>query len=145
MFSMELESRFVTLFQEAAALTQCTKWLSGLYSRSIDKDDPGRERAKRALNAARRVLDDLLPGTVGIKRIDTERVYFHGVGGAEVAVLELSDGYRSFLSLAIYVLRQLEASSDDLSASIEEEDGQLRVVAEGVILIDEVDVHLHPL
>lgn len=32
MFSTGRESRFVTLFREAAALTQCTEWLSSLYS-----------------------------------------------------------------------------------------------------------------
>ena len=76
--------------------------------------------------------------------MDSERVYFESVGGAEVTVLELSDGYRSFLSLAIDVLRHLETSTDDFSTLLDTEDGEQRIVADGVILIDEVDVHLHP-
>jgi hypothetical protein len=61
-----------------------------------------------------------------------------------VAVLDLSDGYRSFLALAIDILRHLEGSVGDFARLVEEEGGEPRVVTEGVILIDEVDAHLHP-
>jgi hypothetical protein len=144
MFSLGRESRFVTLFREAAALTHCTEWLCSLYSRSIDTYHPERERAGRALEASKSIINQLLPGSVGITRVDSERVFFQSVGGAEVTVLELSDGYRSFLALAIDVLRHLETSTDDLSTLLDTENGEQRIVAEGVILIDEVDVHLHP-
>ena len=66
------ESRFVTLFREAAALTQCTEWLPNLYSRSIDPHHPEREHAQRgALDAAQRIVNDLLPGQVRISKVDT--------------------------------------------------------------------------
>jgi hypothetical protein len=144
MFSQGREARFVTLFREAAALTQCTEWLWTLYSRSIDPHNSHREKAQRSLEVARRVIDGLLPEPVRICRIDTQRVSFISAGGAEVAMLDLSDGYRSFLALAIDILRHLEASAEDLGLLIDEEDGETRVIAEGVILIDEVDAHLHP-
>jgi hypothetical protein len=67
MFSPGRESRFVTLFREAAALTQCTEWLSSLYSRSIDPHNPDRERAKRSLEVARQVIDKLLPRPVRLR------------------------------------------------------------------------------
>jgi AAA domain, putative AbiEii toxin, Type IV TA system/AAA domain len=145
MFSAGRESRFVTLFREAAALTQCTEWLSSLYSRSIDPHHPEKEEAKKAFDVVRRVIDDLLPGSVRVCRVTTDRVTFVSGGGAEVAVLDLSDGYRSFLALAIDILRHLEASTDDFGAMFEKEDGDMRVIAEGVILIDEIDAHLHPI
>ena len=143
MFASGREARYITLFREAAALTHCTEWLSTLYSRSIDQNHPDQERAKSALGAVRSLIDSLLPGDVHITRIDSERVYFQGAGGAEVPVLDLSDGYRSFLALAIDILRHLEGSGD-LAQLVEEEGGEPRVVTEGVILIDEVDAHLHP-
>jgi len=145
MFSTGRESRFVTLFREAAALTQCTEWLSSLYSRSIDPHHPDKERAQKAYEVVRRVIDDLLPDPVRLCRITTERVTFISVGGAEVAVLDLSDGYRSFLALAIDILRHLEASTDDFGALVEKDEEGTRVIAEGVILIDEIDAHLHPI
>src|SRR5262249_4152028 len=69
--------------------------------------------------------------------------YFQSAGRAEVPVLDLSDGYRSFLALVIDILRHLEGSGD-LPRSVEEEEGGPRIDTEGVILIDEVDAHLHP-
>ena len=99
MFSQGRESRFVTLFREAAALSQCAEWFPSIYSRSIDQHHPHRERTERTLDAARRLIDGLLPGRVRISKVDSEAVYFRGVGGADTSVLELSDGYRSFLSL----------------------------------------------
>ncbi|MGA7499587.1 MAG: AAA family ATPase [Isosphaeraceae bacterium] len=145
MFSTGRESRFVTLFREAAALTQCAEWLSSLYSRSIDPHHPDKERAQKAYEVVRRVIDDLLPDPVRLCRITTERVTFISVGGAEVAVLDLSDGYRSFLALAIDILRHLEASTDDFGALVEKDEEGTRVIADGVILIDEIDAHLHPI
>ncbi len=161
MFASGKEARYVTLFREAAALTHCTEWLSALYSRSIDKNHPGQHRAKGTLEAVRRMIDSLLPGEVHITRVDSERVYFRSVGGAEVAVLDLSDGYRSFLALVIDILRHLDndppgvsrtlAVTDtpsmfhDLGRWVDSEGDEPRITAEGVIFIDEVDAHLHPL
>jgi AAA domain, putative AbiEii toxin, Type IV TA system len=145
MFSTGRESRFVTLFREAAALTQCAEWLSSLYSRSIDPHHPDKERAKKTYEVVRRVIDNLLPHPVRLCQITTERVTFISAGGAEVAVLDLSDGYRSFLALAIDILLHLEASTDDFGALVEKDEEGTRVIAEGVILIDEIDAHLHPI
>jgi hypothetical protein len=145
MFSLGREARYATLFREAAALSQCAEWLSQLYSRSIDRLHPIRPRAESTLVTVRRVIDGLLPGDVHISRVDSERVYFQSVGGAEVPVHDLSDGYRSFLALAIDVLRHLAQSNRDFDQIIETEGGEPRIAAEGVILIDEVDAHLHPL
>ncbi len=145
MFSPGRESRFVTLFREAAALTQCKEWLSSLYSRSIDPDHPDKERARKSYEVVRRVIDELLPEPVRVCRITTDKVTFISGGGAEVDVLDLSDGYQSFLALAIDILRRLEASTDDFTTLVEKDDEGTHVIAEGVILIDEIDAHLHPI
>jgi hypothetical protein len=144
MFAAGRGIRYLTLFREAEALTGCAEWLSTLYSRSIDKQHEDRSRAKTTLDAVRRIVDKLLPGQVRITRVDSERLYFRSVGGADVTILDLSDGYRSFLALAIDVLRHLAGSVKDFAQLIEEENGEPRVVTEGVVLIDEVDAHLHP-
>ncbi|MHB1560684.1 MAG: AAA family ATPase, partial [Isosphaeraceae bacterium] len=99
--------------------------------------------------------DSLLPGDVRISCINSESVSFRNGSGAEVVVLDLSDGYRSFLSLTIDILRRLADDSSGvnrgksgmhqgLGSWMEEEDGEPRIVTEGIILIDEVDAHLHP-
>lgn len=138
--------RFVTLFREAAAITNCTEWLVSLYSRSIDPSQPesDRERLQRDLVLLQRIINDLLPGVVRIERIDSKDVYFRTVGDVEVAVAELSDGYRSFLAMAIDLLRHVHESIPEFHSVVRENDGRMQIALDGVVLIDEVDAHLHP-
>lgn len=144
-YSQEREARFATLFRESAALTMCQDWLMQLYSRSIDPNNPQREQAKENLATVRQVINGLLPGGVCISTIDTSNVYFRTIGGAKVAVPELSDGFRSFLSLVIDVLRHVVDSNADLASLLHVNGDGVEVHVEGVVLIDEADVHLHPL
>jgi predicted ATP-binding protein involved in virulence len=144
-YSQGREARFATLFRESAALTMCQDWLTQLYSRSIDPSNPQREQAQRDLQTVRQVIDDLLPGEVRVEKIDTTNVYFRTIGGSTVPVPDLSDGYRSFLSLAIDVLRHVVESNTDFSPLVRPKQDGVEVLIEGAVLIDEADVHLHPL
>jgi energy-coupling factor transporter ATP-binding protein EcfA2 len=139
------EARFATLFFESAALTQCEDWLTNLYSRSIDPMHPEREKAAADLQLVRTAIDRLLPGNVRLDRIDSEHAYFHTIGGVSVSVPDLSDGYRSFLALAIDMLRHLLECGLDLKPYIEETASAFRVLVEGIVLVDEIDAHLHPI
>ncbi len=58
---------------------------------------------------------------------------------------DLSDGYRSFLALAVDLLRHIVESNLDLSSLVQTTSGQVQVAVEGIVLIDEADAHLHPL
>jgi hypothetical protein len=71
----------------------------------------------------------LLPHGVRLGRVDARGVYFDS-GATALPFAALSDGYRTVLSLVLDLLRQLGgASSPSVAATV---------------LIDEVDVHLHP-
>ena len=144
-YSQGTEARFATLFRESAALTMCQDWLTQLYSRSIDPSNPLKEQSQRDVETVRKVIDLLLPGEVRIEKIDTTMVYFRTIGGAVVPVPDLSDGYRSFLSLAIDMLRHIVESKVDLSSLVQTTPNGVQVTVEGVVLIDEADAHLHPL
>lgn len=144
-YSSGAEARFATLFRESAALTMCQDWLTQLYSRSIDPSNPEKQRSAEVFEIVREVIDRLLPGTVRIEKIDTTTVYFHTIGGAVVPVPDLSDGYRSFLALAVDILRHIVESSDNLSALVQGRSEGVQITVEGVVLIDEADAHLHPL
>jgi predicted ATP-binding protein involved in virulence len=141
----EREVRFLTLFSESTALTQCEDWLTNLYSRSIDEFNADKERDKSDLETIRAVIDLLLPGTVKIARIDSQQVYFQTAGQAVVAIPELSDGYRSFLALTIDFLRHLTESGLNLQDLVVIEANEPRVEIHGVVLVDEIDSHLHPI
>ncbi|MDX1944809.1 MAG: AAA family ATPase [Pirellulaceae bacterium] len=138
--------RFATLFREGAAITNCTEWLVSLYTRSIDphQSEPERIKFESDLKQILEVINGLLPGGVRIAKVDAKNVYFNTVGGVEVTVPELSDGYRSFLALAIDLLRHTHESVHDLSSVVSRIDDITRVTMDGVVLIDEVDAHLHP-
>lgn len=139
------EARFLTLFREAASLAPCADWLPNLHGRSIDPRHPERDRARTTLAAIKTILDALLPDGVTIARVDREHVWFRSVGGAEVPMRELSDGHRAFLAIVLDLLRHLEGAVEDIGRLIEHANGEPIITAEGVVLIDEVDAHLHPL
>ena len=144
-YSQGVEARFATLFRESAALTMCQDWLTQLYSRSIDPSNPQKEQSHRDFETVRKVIDLLLPGEVRIDKINSTNVWFRTIGGAIVPVPDLSDGYRSFLALAVDLLRHIVESNMDLSSLVETTTEGVQIAVEGVVLIDEADAHLHPI
>lgn len=138
--------RFATLFREGAAITNGTEWLISLYSRSVDphENEGTRFKLKDDLELIIRVINDLLPGDVRLLRVDSKSVFFRTIGGVEVGVPELSDGYRSFLALAIDLLRHVHDSVTDFAKTVDTDTEAPHVTMDGVVLIDEVDAHLHP-
>lgn len=100
----------------------------------------------KELYVVRTLLNQLLPTSVQIADVDTQRVYFTAPGASRVDLLDLSDGYRSFLALVMDLLRQIAEAFGSVADRVEvKADGdELEVLAEGVVLIDEIDLHLHP-
>jgi hypothetical protein len=133
------EARMLTLFKESAALTRCEKWLTTLYGESIDPALPQHPESAQRLESVTGLVNALLPNGVRIDTITTKGVGFRSQSGVEVALSQLSDGYRSFLALAIDLLRHI-LERDDIIYSL---DAGV-VLADGVVLIDEADAHLHP-
>jgi energy-coupling factor transporter ATP-binding protein EcfA2 len=137
--------RVASLFRESVALKRDLDWLPRLYAKSLETHSPEHESARTEYQTVRRLLDQLLPSPVRIADVDTQRVYFSAPGAERVDLLELSDGYRSFLALVIDLLRQTADVFGSVTNQIEGgPDGALTVAADGVVLIDEVDLHLHP-
>jgi energy-coupling factor transporter ATP-binding protein EcfA2 len=141
MYPGQKEARFVTLFREDAALEDLAEWLKELDHRSKDRTDSG-EKAQRIKDAMRNVVARLLPEGVELDRIGPEGAIFRTPFRKDAPMSELSDGYRSMLALAADLLRRLDEAYKD-SADWLTADGQ--IVAEGVVLIDELDAHLHPI
>lgn len=137
--------RVASLFHESVALKRDLDWLPQLYAGSLDTHAPNPSQAKREYEYVRRLIDQLLPVSVKIADVDTRKVYFSAPGTSRVDLLELSDGYRSFLALVTDLLRQVADVFGGIASLVREhEDGALSVDADGVVFIDEVDSHLHP-
>ncbi|AUX32017.1 MULTISPECIES: AAA family ATPase [Sorangium] len=137
--------RVASLFRESVALKRDLDWLPRLYARSLDTHAPDAPRAQQEYQIVRKLLDQLLPSPVQISDVDTQKVYFSAPGATRVDLLELSDGYRSFLALVMDLLRQMTDVFEGVAGLVEQgEGGALSVRADGVVLVDEVDLHLHP-
>ena len=123
-----MEKRFITLFEEGAALFDCEGWLKEL-------DRKGRKGSawRAVFEESKGIVTRLLP-QIDEVRVEEEVSFMWR--GEETSLGHLSDGYRSMFALAIDVLRWLELSRSDPKVPLNE--------CRGVVLIDEIDAHLHP-
>ena len=131
----------LSLFGEDVALTEATKWLINLQFQTLENKISGNflENLKRFINSS-----DFLPHDTQLLNISSEGVTFRDGNGAEISVTQMSDGYRSILSLTFELIRQLVRvyGEDKVFKNIAND--EMKIDVPGVVLIDEVDVHLHP-
>lgn len=140
MYPGQKEARFVTLFREDAALEDLDEWLKRIDHRSREDNEAGRYAARlKAMVEA--VTSRLLPIGVRLSSIGPNGALFNTPYRVDTPILELSDGYRSMLALAADLLRRLDEAFDNPDDWI---DSNGQIMAEGVVLIDELDAHLHP-
>lgn len=129
----------LSLFGENFALTEAIRWLIDLHHRKLDQKPEG-----RLLDDLQRFVNEsaLLPHGTVIHEVSSDGVVFRDGNGCRVSVQELSDGYRSILSLTFELIRQLaRACGEDRVFSA---GNPIQVPVSGIVLIDEVDAHLHP-
>jgi len=131
--------RHMSLFSERVALTESLAWLKDLRFKQLENDPEG-----ELLTDVRGFLNNsgLLPNGVHLAEVSSEAVTFVDANGATVPIEELSDGFRSVLSLALDLLRHMAVvyGAGNLVSPVD----PFRVVVAGIVFIDEVDVHLHP-
>jgi|SRR5579871_129537 len=128
----------ISIFGENIALPESLFWLQDLRLKEYEErdKDPFLPKLKAFVNQP-----EFLPFGVKLKEVSSSGVFFEDASGLTVSVHELSDGYRSILSMTFELLRQLT----EFFPESEIFDGDLVTVgAPGVVMIDEVDAHLHP-
>jgi predicted ATP-binding protein involved in virulence len=126
-------SNFFTQFQEDKSLEAFESWLVYLdYKLAKNINDKITEHQKQlGINA----INELLPEHNFFSKIDNNGKIWFNVNGTEVPTVALSDGFRSVMALAgDLVWRLIEAFPNSNNALKEN----------GVVLIDELDIHLHP-
>jgi energy-coupling factor transporter ATP-binding protein EcfA2 len=137
----EMISRLVSLFREDSSLTECVEWLRDIYLRDLEGRPGAAELSQVVLDLLR---DGLLPDGVQVSHVDSDGLWVlqHGV---RIPLRELSDGYRTTAALVMDIVRHLHRGFGDLKVErVEDGEGaSLRILHEGVVLIDEVDLHLH--
>jgi energy-coupling factor transporter ATP-binding protein EcfA2 len=132
-------ARHLSVFGEGVALTECITWLKDLHYKQLDHKPEG-----DLLTPLREFInqDGFLPHKTRLKSISPDGVLFEDGNGYPVLVENLSDGYRSILSMTFELIRQLALAYG--SRRVFDPNDPSRVIAPGVVLIDEIDAHLHP-
>ncbi|MBB4755250.1 hypothetical protein BJ964_009411 [Actinoplanes lobatus] len=130
-------ARMASLFYEDASLADGVTWLIEQHLRALEQR-PGAEELK---DAALAVLGDgLLPDRYQVCDVDSEGLWVERDGN-RFALREMSDGYRTVAALVVDLLKQIHDAHGRLP--VDERDGSIVITAPGVVLIDEVDAHLH--
>jgi hypothetical protein len=132
----------LSAFGEDVALTEALRWLKELHIRSLEKsgiDTQLKDAIVEFVNGT-----GFLPHDAKIDEINSERVSLRDGDGHVVSIDQMSDGYRSILSLTFELLRQMviQFGPTIVLANIDSSAGTINLP--GVIAIDEIDAHLHP-
>jgi hypothetical protein len=131
-------ARHLSVFGEAVALTEALSWLQSLRFKQLENDDEG---DLLALIIAFINQPGFLPHEVRLRDVTSNGVNFVDANGITVPVQDLSDGYRSVLSMTFELVRQmaLKYGATGLFSS-----DNTQIVQAGVVIVDEIDAHLHP-
>ena len=133
----ERADRLATLFDESVCLTEGVTWLIDQHLRSLE----GRTGARELVEAVKLLLGDgLLPDDHEVTGVDSDGLWVNTPRGV-LALRGMSDGYRSVTALVVDIVRHLHGAYGELR--VEERDGHPVIPMPGVVLIDEVDAHLH--
>lgn len=146
-------SRFVTLFREDAALSDSEAWLKLNHSRYLEltrnlAPDAIPERARaigQIVEGARRLLNDgLLPHGLAVESITVDHVHVRGNNGVTLPMRDISDGCRSIYATVLDLVHGMAEVYGVEQLFEDTPEGGIRVKAPGVVLIDEIEAHLHP-
>jgi hypothetical protein len=125
-------TNFFSQFHEEDGLAAFQQWMVYLDYREAKENDVNARRLREMGVAA---INELLPTGVRYDSIDADARILFNVNGIKVPTTGLSDGYRSVLALAGDLVWRLITAYPNSSNPLHET---------GVVLIDELDIHLHP-
>ncbi|WP_460362821.1 AAA family ATPase [Actinocorallia lasiicapitis] len=130
-------ARFASLFYEDAALSEGVAWLIEQKTRALE----GHQAAAKLVEVVLEILsDDMLPDGHTFDRVDSDGLQVVK-GGRSFPLTGMSDGYRTVVALVVDILKQIHDAFAELAIAYDEETPT--VPAAGVVIIDEIDAHLH--
>lgn len=138
-------ARHLSAFGEDVALTECLDWLRDLHVKNLEGNPAG-----NLLMDLTRFINEgcLLPHGTVLKGVTSDAVIFRDGNGSHVGIDNLSDGYRSILSMTFELIRQMVHAygSDRVFPpnGLRQDKRDIAIKVPGVVLIDEIDAHLHP-
>ncbi|MGW4561618.1 AAA family ATPase [Streptomyces sp. NPDC004561] len=140
-------SHLATLFHEDAALGESVGWLIDLHHRSLDERTRGDTQsgtAARLLNIMLSLLSDgLMPNEFQVNGVSADGLWVStSEDDTGFPLRAMSDGYRTVAALVLDITRHIHEAYGRLDV-YQGEGGRVTVLQPGVVLIDEVDTHLH--
>lgn len=131
------QQQIASLFDETVTLSDAVRWLVEQHVYQLE----GRSGEGYLLEIVMSLLGDgLLPDGFKVHRVDSDGLWVRN-NRSEFALREMSDGYRAVTALVVDIVRQIWAAHRDLSLS--DNNGVPALTYPGVIIIDEIDAHLH--
>ena len=129
----------LSIFGEDVALTEAIRWLQDLQFKKLENNPEGNllDSVKEFVNQS-----EFLPHKVRLESVSSDGVEFVDGDGYKLPVEDLSDGYRSILSMTFELIRQLAQIYG--AKAIFDSNDKTKIIVPGVVLIDEIDAHLHP-
>lgn len=133
-------SRFAALADSLNAISRFRSALIWMYH----KEDEERRKQKEERNfdaklpeleAIHQCIYKLLPGTNNFRTAINPLRYLIEYGSQDLKIDQFSDGYKIMLGLAIDLSTRMAAANPHMDNPLE---------TEGIVLIDEIDLHLHP-
>lgn len=140
--SKEIDSRFVTLFREDAALSESEEWLKKMHSRVLES--PHSDQAQLLEGVKSLLGDGLLPHGMTISRITVDHVFVSNHAGLELPMRDISDGCRSIYATILDLIHGLYEVYGVENLFATDAQGKPYVTRPGVVIIDEIEAHLHP-
>jgi predicted ATP-binding protein involved in virulence len=102
--------------------------------------------ALHTLEALKKFINEggLLPHDAQLVDVSSSGVIFKDGNNNDVDVTQMSDGFRSLLSLIFELTRQLVKTYGEYRVFWNIKNGNMIIDMPGVVIIDEIDAHLHP-
>ncbi|MEU9720537.1 AAA family ATPase [Streptomyces sp. NPDC047976] len=134
--------KFATLFKEDATLGECEQWVKQLNYKKLES----RESESLTLdNLLQLIGDDFLREGVSVSGVDSDGIWIDDAAGRRMPLSDMSEGYRSALAMLIDIFRHMVDTYGPVGiVERREDDGSYYVNRPGVVVIDEIDSHLHP-
>lgn len=140
-------SAHISLFEEGATLSSSIAWLKDVHTRRLQKDEQA-NHYERVYQSIFQIINrqGLLPQGLKLSKIDADGLFFSDPFGTILNLSELSDGVKSVMTFTLEILRLLHLNTDPYQDPIDfySDDGNGEIMVHGVVLIDEIDAHLHP-
>lgn len=141
----------LSVFGEDVALPEALNFLRDLYIEELEANKRLNEsrvktKPKSTLENLIKFINEahLLPHGAVIDAVGLKEVYFKDGYGNTVSSFQMSDGYRSILSMTFELIRQLIRVYGNQLVFENINNGKNIIDLPGVVLIDEIDAHLHP-